>query len=57
MFLSNRNMPTPAPLHPWAGPQKPWQRIHIHFAGPVLGKTYLLMIDANSKWPEIWEIS
>ena len=55
--LSNRNTPAPAPLHPWAWPQKPWQRIHINFAGPVFGKTYLLMIDANSKWPEIWEIS
>ena len=54
--LSNRNTPAPAPLHPWAWPQKPWQRIHIDFPGAVFGKTYLLMIDANSKWPEIWEI-
>ena len=55
--LAMKNTPVPAPLHPWAWPQRPWQRIHIDFAGPIFGKTYLLIIDAHSKWPEIWEVS
>ena len=27
----NKNAPSPAPLHPWTWPTKPWQRIHIDF--------------------------
>lgn len=26
--------PTPALLHPWEFPIRPWQRVHINFAGP-----------------------
>lgn len=29
------------------------QRIHIDFAGPFLGKMFLILIDAYSKWPEV----
>ena len=46
-----RNAPTVAPLHPWVWPAKPWQRIHIDFAGPFMGRTFLIVIDAHSKWP------
>ena len=52
-----RQAPASAPLHPWIWPTKPWQRIHIDFAGPFKGKSYLLLIDAHSKWPEIAEMS
>ena len=41
-----RNAPTPAPLHPWLWPTKPWRRIHIDYAGPVEGKMYLIVIDS-----------
>nr|VZI18032.1 unnamed protein product [Spirometra erinaceieuropaei] len=41
-------------------PPKPWQpsetfksRVHIDFAGPVNGVSYLILVDAYSKWPEI----
>ena len=30
-----RNSPPAAPLHPWCWPTRPWQRIHIDFAGPL----------------------
>ena len=36
-----------APLHPWVRPSRPWQRIHIDFAGPFLGKMYFLVIDVG----------
>ena len=42
-----------APLHPWLWPTKPWQRLHLDFAGPFQGRMYLLVSDAHSKWPEI----
>ena len=49
--------PVPAPLHPWLWPSKPWIRVHLDFAGPFMGKTFLIAVDAFSKWPEIIEMS
>ena len=43
----------PAPLHPWAWPSQPWQRVHVDYAGPVVGKMLLVVVDAHSKWPEV----
>ena len=48
-----RNKPAPAALHPWTWPTHPWQRLHIDFAGPFLGKSFLIIVDAHSKWPEV----
>ena len=28
--------PTPVALHPWVWPCKPWRRLHLDFAGPLL---------------------
>lgn len=33
-----------------------FDRIHIDFLGPFRGKTYLIIIDSYSKWPEIYEM-
>ena len=46
-----------APLHPWIWPSKPWQRIHVDFAGPFLGRMFVVIVDAHSKWPEVYEMS
>ena len=48
----NRASPAKAPLHPWEWPSRPWARIHLDHAGLFLGKLYLLIIDAHSKWIE-----
>ncbi|XP_048031439.1 uncharacterized protein K02A2.6-like [Megalobrama amblycephala] len=45
--------PGPSPLHPWKWPESPWHRIHVDFAGPFEGHTYLVVVDAHSKWPEV----
>nr|CAD2161106.1 unnamed protein product [Meloidogyne enterolobii] len=48
-------MPVKVELSPWPVPSKVWERIHLDFAGPCKdGKTYLILIDAYSKWPEIF---
>ena len=52
-----KSAPAVAPLHPWVWPAKPWKRIHIDFAGPFMGKTFLIVIDAHSKWPEVVEMA
>ena len=54
---TTRNAPAPAPLHPWLWPAKPWQRIHVDFAGPFMGRMFLIVVDAHSKWPEVIEMS
>lgn len=46
--------PTSAPLHPWQFPDNPWERLHVDLAGPFLGKNWLIVVDAYSKWPEIY---
>ena len=48
--------PTRVPLHQWELPLRPWQRVHIDYAGHFKGKMWLLLIDAFSKWPEIHEM-
>ena len=48
-----QNNPKIAPLHSWEWPARPWQRIHIDFAGPFLGTMFLIIVDAHSKWPEV----
>nr|XP_039266339.1 uncharacterized protein K02A2.6-like [Styela clava] len=35
-------------------PNGPWQRIHMDYAGPVDGKMLLVIVDAFSKWPDVW---
>ena len=54
---SVKETPPPAPLHPWIWPARPWERIHVDFAGPFLGKMYLVVVDSHSKWPEVFEMS
>lgn len=46
--------PPTAPLHVWEWPTKPWQRVHIDYAGPFLDHMYLVVVDAHSKWPEVF---
>lgn len=52
-----KTLPIQAPLHPWAWPSRAWSRIHIDFMGPLFGKSYLVVMDAYSMWPEVWEMS
>jgi len=45
--------PTKVSLHQWDLPAKPWQHLHIDFAGLYRGKMWMLLMDAYSKWPEV----
>ena len=49
----HQNTPPLAPLHPWEWPHQPWSRLHIDHAGPFLGKQFLIVVDAHSKWMEV----
>ena len=50
------NNPKQAPLHRWEYPAYPWQRLHIDFAGPFQGKMFLVVVDAHTKWPDMFEM-
>lgn len=43
-----QKVPEQAPLHPWIWPCKPWVWVHLDFAGPFLGKFFLIAADAYS---------
>lgn len=49
-------MPTKV-THHWIRPNKAWSRLHINYAGPFQGKTFLILIDSFSKWPEVKIVS
>ena len=38
----------PALLRPWELPARPWSRLHLDYAGPFLGKFFLIIVDAYS---------
>ena len=40
--------------HPWEWLHKLWGRLHLDYASLFLGKMFLLMIDAHSKWMEVF---
>ena len=54
--LAVKQAPANAPLHPWAWPSQPWQRLHIDFAGPFLDKSFFIVVDAHSNRPEVVEM-
>lgn len=43
----------PAEIHSWMHTDKPWQWIHIDFAGPVQNMNFLIVVDTYSKWSEV----
>ena len=55
--LEKRPMPSKAALHPWEWPKVPWHRVHVDHAGPVNGNSFLILVDAHTKWVEICKVS
>ncbi|XP_026527090.1 uncharacterized protein K02A2.6-like [Notechis scutatus] len=49
----SRPSPPAAPILEWETPRGPWSRIHIDFAGPTKGHTFLITVDAYSNWLEV----
>ncbi len=41
------------PLYPWEWPSHPWARLYVDYAGPFMGKMFLVLIDAHSKWMDV----
>jgi len=47
---ASQPLPPSAPLQPWSWPEKPSSRLHINYASSIKNKTFLVVIDAYSKW-------
>ena len=50
----NRPSPPVSPMQPWQWPTRPW---HLDYAGPFMGRMFLVLIDAHSKWIEVYPVS
>ncbi|XP_026533449.1 uncharacterized protein K02A2.6-like, partial [Notechis scutatus] len=54
---ATRAAPPIAPPTRWEDAGAPWARLHIDLAGPMLGKTFLVVVDSFSKWTEVAMLS
>lgn len=45
--------PAKAPIPSWTKPSAPWHSLHVDFAGPLEGRTFLVVVDAYTKWVEM----
>ncbi|KAJ3617722.1 hypothetical protein MTP99_006817 [Tenebrio molitor] len=50
----NQQHPAKTILHNWKWPKEVFSRIHIDYLGPFLNKHFLVILDAHSKWVEVF---
>ena len=50
---SAAKQPPKATLHSWPPATKLWERIHVDYAEPILGRHFLIAVDAHSKYPDV----
>ena len=41
----------------WFWPGGPWKQIHLNFAEPYLGKVFIMVVNAHSKYLEMVQMS
>ncbi|XP_045537055.1 uncharacterized protein K02A2.6-like [Papilio machaon] len=51
-----RSSPPRAKMSPWEFPPRPFYRVHVDFLGPLNGRTYLVVVDAYTKWVEVYDM-
>lgn len=49
----NQHRPPKVEKHIWETPTKPFERVHIDFAGAFRNRYFFLLVDAFTKWPEV----
>lgn len=54
--MLHSNNPPKSEIVPWPWPKGPWERIHLDYF-ELKRKNYLVVIDAFSKWLEVFEMS
>lgn len=51
------NQSPPKEYQSWPDATKPWQRVHIDFAGPIFNSMWLICVDAFSQFPYVSSMS
>ena len=49
--------PAKATLESWPLQDRPWQRVHVDFAGPIDGHHYFVIVDAYSELIAVYSCS
>ncbi|XP_043249938.1 uncharacterized protein K02A2.6-like [Colletes gigas] len=49
-----RNNPPKIQVQTWPQTERVFQRVHIDYAGPFKGHYFFVLVDAFSKWPELF---
>lgn len=55
--ICENSAPPKATPQPWPVTQQPWSRLHLDLLGPIDNHTFLVIIDATSKWIEIFNLT
>lgn len=50
---STRAEPAKVPTHCWEPATRPFERVHVDFAGPFKNTYFIVLVDAYTKWPEV----
>ena len=53
---ASRHLPPVAPLQPWSFPARSWSRLHMDYAGPIDNHMLLVIVDAFSKWVDVFPV-
>ncbi|XP_046975644.1 uncharacterized protein K02A2.6-like [Vanessa cardui] len=54
--IQMRPSPPRAPPAHWKFPVYPFHRLHIDYLGPIKGWVYLVIVDAHTKWVEVYDM-
>jgi len=52
-----RQNPPKSIISPWKSPEKPWTRVHCDFLGPFQNKYFFIIVDATTKWLEVFQVN
>lgn len=52
--LEIANNPSKISTHVWETPTEVFDRVHVDFAGPFNGHYFFILVDALSRWPEVF---
>jgi len=55
--LNVRQNPPKSIISPWKWPEKPWTRVHCDFLGPFQNKYFFIIVDATTKWLEVFQVN
>ena len=56
-YQQTKNSPPESTFQSWPWPSRPWSRLHLDYAGPLNNTMLLVVVDAFSKWVEVFPVT